>query len=102
MMTTATATSAIDIGTLIVQTPGVCGGRSRIEGTRITVQNIAIDRNSGLTPEEIAAERITLTLAQVHAALAYYYPNKEAMDAEIAAYFKECDRKEAEYMAGKR
>ena len=63
---------------------------------------VAIDRNSGLTPEEIAAERITLTLAQVHAALAYYYANKEAMDAEIAAYFDECDRKQAEYMAGKR
>lgn len=87
-----TATNAIDIGTLIVQTPGVCGGRPRIAGRRITVQNIVIDLNSGLTPEEIVAERTTLTLAQVHAALAYYYANKEAMDAEIAAYFEECDR----------
>lgn len=29
-----------DIGTLIVQTPGTCGGRPRIAGTRITVHTI--------------------------------------------------------------
>ena len=99
-MTSATATSAIDIGTLIDRNPDIHRGTPILAGTGVTVRRIAIESNSGLTPEEIAAERITLTLAQVHAALAYYYANKEAMDAEIAAYFKECDRKEAEYMAG--
>ncbi|NER39151.1 MAG: DUF433 domain-containing protein [Oscillatoria sp. SIO1A7] len=70
-----TATTAIDIGTLIVQTPGVCGGRSRIAGRRLSVQQVAVLYKEGLSPEEIAEEFDSLTLAQVHAALAYYYAN---------------------------
>ena len=88
--------TAIDIGTLIVQTAGVCGGRPRIAGTRVTVQNIAIDFNAGIKPEDIVAERINLTPAQVYAALAYYYANKETIDSEIATYYQEMDRLEIE------
>lgn len=90
-----------DIGTLIVSTPGTCGGRPRIAGTRITVMNIAIDTNAGMSPEDIIEQKPHLTLAQVYGALAYYYANKEQIDAEIVAYYEECDRLEAEYMAGK-
>ena len=90
-----------DIGTLIVSTPGTCGGRTRIAGTRITVMNIAIDTNAGMRPEDIIEQKPHLTLAQIHGALAYYYANKEQIDAEIVAYYEECDRLEAEYMAGK-
>jgi uncharacterized protein (DUF433 family) len=79
--------TAIDIGTLIVQTPEICGGRPRIAGTRITVQNVAIDFNAGMQAEAIVSERTHLTQAQVYAALAYYYANKETIDAEIAAYY---------------
>ena len=92
--------TAIDIGALIVQTPGICGGRPRIAGTRITVQNIAIDFNAGMKPESIVAERTHLTQAQVYAALAYYYANKEAIDAEIAAYYEEFEHLEVEYQSG--
>jgi len=88
-----------DIGTLIVRTPGTCGGRPRIAGHRITVHNIAIEFNAGMKPEDIVAERAQLTLAQVYAALAYYYANKEAIDAEIASEIEEYDRLEAEYRA---
>ena len=88
-----------DIGTLIVRTPGTCGGRPRIAGHRITVHNIAIDFNAGMKPEDIVAERAQLTLAQVYAALAYYYANKEAIDAEIASEIEEYDRLEAAYRA---
>jgi uncharacterized protein (DUF433 family) len=63
--------------------------------------NIAIDSNAGMTPEEIVEERTHLTLAQVHGALAYYYANKEQIDADIAAYYEECQRLEAEHRAGK-
>ena len=45
--------AAINIGTFIVKPPDVCGGRPRIAGTRVTVQNIAIDFNAGMNPEEI-------------------------------------------------
>jgi uncharacterized protein (DUF433 family) len=44
-------TTTVEIGTLIVTTPGTCGGRPRIAKARITLENIAIDFNAGLTPE---------------------------------------------------
>ena len=88
-----------DIGTLIVRTPGTCGGRPRIAGHRITVHNIAIDFNAGMKPEDIIAERPQLTLAQIYAALTYYYANKEAIDAEIAVEIEEYEHLEAEYRA---
>jgi uncharacterized protein (DUF433 family) len=88
-----------NIGTLIVQTPEVCGGRPRIAGHRITVQNIAIDFNAGMKPEDIISEKPYLTLAEVYAALAYYYANQEAIDADIMAEDVEFDRLEAEYKA---
>ena len=89
-----------DIGTLIVSTPDTCGGRPRIAGTRISVQNIVIDCRAGMTPEQIVEAKPHLNLAQVHAALAYYYANKEQIDADIAAYHEECERLEAEHRAG--
>ncbi len=67
----------------IETTPGVCGGRPRIAGHRITVQNIVIwhDR-MGRSPDEIAAE-YDLDLADVHAALAYYFDHRDEMDRSI-------------------
>ncbi|HIK11459.1 MAG TPA: DUF433 domain-containing protein [Oscillatoriaceae cyanobacterium M33_DOE_052] len=90
-----------DIGTLIVSTPGTCGGRPRIAGTRISVMNIAIDTNAGMRPEDIIEQKPHLTLAQIYGALAYYYANKEQIDAEIAEEDAEWKRLEAEYGWGK-
>jgi uncharacterized protein (DUF433 family) len=39
----------------------------------------------GLTPEEIVAKIEHLTLAQIHAALAYYHANRDEIDSDIAA-----------------
>lgn len=94
-------TTAVDIGTLIVRTPGTCGGRPRIAGTRMSVRSIAIDYKAGMTPEKIAEEFPHLTLAQIYAGLAYYHANKDEVEAEIVAYYEECKYLEAEYMAGK-
>ena len=38
----------------------------------------------GMTPEEIALEYPHLTLAQVHAALAYYHVNRDEIEADLA------------------
>jgi uncharacterized protein (DUF433 family) len=92
-------TTAIDIGTLVVQTPRFCGGRPRIDGHRITVHNIAIDFNAGMRPEDIVDAKPQLSLAQVFAALTYYHANKESIDAEIADDQKQYVRLEAEYGA---
>jgi uncharacterized protein (DUF433 family) len=54
----------------------------------------------GMKPEEIIAEIPHLNLAQVHAALAYYYAHKEQIDADIAAGEAECQRLANEHKAG--
>lgn len=90
----------VDIGTLIVKTPQVAGGRPCIAGTRMTVQNIVMDSQADLSPQDIVAEYPHLSLAQVYAALAYYYANQEAMDREIASYQAECNALETKWMSG--
>jgi hypothetical protein len=39
---------------------------------------------TGLTPEEIATQYGHLSLAQVHAALAYYHANPEEIEVDLA------------------
>jgi len=85
-------TTTTEIGTMIVCTPGICGGRPRIVNSRITVKNIVIDYQAGMTPEEILEDKPHLNLAKIYTALAYYYANKQEIDAEITAYYKKCDR----------
>lgn len=86
------STTLTDIGTLIISTPGICGGRPRITGTRMSVMSIAIDYNAGMTVEEILREFPHLNLGQIYAALTYYHVNKSSIDQEIMAYYEECDR----------
>lgn len=70
----------------IVSTPGICGGRPRIDGHRIQVEDIAIwHERMGMSPDQIVSEHPSITLADVHAALAYYYENRERIDADIEA-----------------
>ena len=66
--------------------PTVCGGSPRITGTRFSVRNV-VDYvlHQGLTPEELRAAFPHLTLAAIYDALAYYYDNRDDIDAEIKA-----------------
>jgi uncharacterized protein (DUF433 family) len=64
--------------------PGFCGGKPHIAGHRIKVQHIAAwHEQCGMSPDEIVAEHPGLSLAEVHAALAYYYDHREVIDADI-------------------
>jgi uncharacterized protein (DUF433 family) len=67
--------------------PGVRGGRACIDGTRISVMDIVTLERMGLRPEDMRTQFSSrpLTLAEVHAALTYYYDHK----AEIDACFEE-------------
>jgi uncharacterized protein (DUF433 family) len=68
----------------IDKTAGVAGGKPRIAGHRITVQNIALWHETlGKSADEIADE-YDLTLADVYAALAYYFDHKAEIDASRA------------------
>jgi uncharacterized protein (DUF433 family) len=70
----------------IVRTPDTCGGKPRIAGTRIQVKHLVVMHyRQGMSPDDIVSELPHLTLADVHAALAYYHDHREAINAEIAA-----------------
>ena len=71
------------IASHIEVTPGIAGGKPRIAGHRITVQNIAIwHERLGLSADEIATE-YELSLTDVYAALAYYHDHREEIDRSI-------------------
>jgi uncharacterized protein (DUF433 family) len=58
--------------------------RAYIRGTRVRVQDVYVDAEvSGKTPDEIVAAFPHLSLAQVHAALAYYFDHRDAILNEI-------------------
>ncbi|MCO6458890.1 MAG: DUF433 domain-containing protein [Pirellulaceae bacterium] len=79
------------LDSLLVRTPGVCGGRIRIGGTRITVHRIAVLYKQGQNAEEVARTYPHLSLGQVYAALAYYHANRDEVEAELAADDAEYD-----------
>ncbi len=74
----------LEIGSFIVASNEVRGGRPRIAGTGVTVQRVVRWYRLGLTPEEIVDRIEHLNLAQVFAALAYYHANQTLVEAEIA------------------
>jgi uncharacterized protein (DUF433 family) len=64
-------------------TPGIAGGKPRIVGHRVTVQTIVIwHEHLGKTADEICAE-YDLALADVYAALAYYFDHRDEIDQNI-------------------
>ncbi len=68
---------------LITTSPEVRGGRPCIAGTGLRVIDIVIATIfHHRTPGEIASD-YEITLAQVHAALAYYYEHKTELDEDV-------------------
>lgn len=79
------ADSPVDVGTLITRTSGVQGGKPCLAGTRIRVQTIATMAAQGLDANGILSELPHLDLARIHAALAYYYANRDDIEGDLAA-----------------
>src|SRR3954469_24355868 len=72
----------------ITSTPGVCGGRPCIAGHRIRVQDIyAWHELQGRSPDEIVSSFPQITLADVYAALSYFWDNRD----EILSQMKQQD-----------
>ena len=64
-------------------TTGTCGGKPRIAGHRITVQQIVVwHERMGRSVDEIATE-YDLDLSDVYAALAYYFDHRAEIDRAI-------------------
>lgn len=78
--------TAYDVTTAhITQTPGVCGGKPCIAGRRIRVQDIYVWHElNGMSVDEIA-NQYDLTLAQIYAALTYYFDHIEEIQADVKA-----------------
>lgn len=72
------------LGSLIAQSPEICGNRPHLAGTQITVGQVATLWKWGQTPEEIVEILSDLTLAQVYGALAYYHRNRMEIEDQIS------------------
>jgi uncharacterized protein (DUF433 family) len=68
----------------ISKTPGVCGGRTCISGHRVRVLDIVSwHEHLGMTADEIVAHVPTISLADVYAALSYYFDHMEEIQQEM-------------------
>jgi len=88
----------------IEQDPAVRGGKACIAGTRIAVKDIVGLTRQGMRPEEMLEyfSSRPLTLAEVHAALTYYYDHQGEVDAELAAdqgWEERHEQAKAEYLS---
>ncbi len=77
--------ATIDIGELLYTREGYREGRPCLAGTGITIHVIAAAYLQGMSAEEIFADRPHLTLAGIHAALAYYHAHRVEVDADFEA-----------------
>lgn len=82
----------------IVRNPRIFGGKPIIGKHRISVHDIAALIHQGYTAEQIASEELypDLTLAEVYAALHYYYDHKEEVDRELDEESAELKRRAQE------
>src|SRR5215831_4571737 len=68
----------------ITRAASICGGKARISGHRIRVMDIVILYDQmGLSPAQIVEELPTISLSDVHSALAYYYDHVDEIQDDI-------------------
>lgn len=67
-------------------------GVAWIDDTNVKVIEVALDHLAyGSSPEEIHSEYPHLSLAQIYAALSYYYDNQPEFDEEIESQLQEVE-----------
>jgi uncharacterized protein (DUF433 family) len=72
-------------------------GVAWIDDTNTKVIEVALDMIAhGWSPEAIHFQHTHLSLAQIHAALGYYYDHKSEMDAQIQRSAQEAARRQAQ------
>jgi len=98
----ATSTSKTTPYAHITKEPTVCGGNACIDGTRIRVMDVVCLLKEGHAPEQMLdVFSVSLTLGQVHAALAHYYDHREEIEAAFAEEDEidaETERRRAEHL----
>lgn len=69
----------------IVKTADTCGGKARIAGTRIRVQDIYVWHElQGRSVDQIIASFPQLNHSQVHAALSYFFAHPDEIRQQMA------------------
>jgi uncharacterized protein (DUF433 family) len=58
-------------------------GVAKLIGSRAKVMSIVMDQMNGYSPTEMHAHYPHVTMAQIHAALAYYYDHNAEVDSQI-------------------
>jgi uncharacterized protein (DUF433 family) len=67
-------------------------GVAWIAGANTKVIEVALDKIAyGWSPEEMHRQHSHLSMAQIHAALAYYYEHQAELDAEIERQYREVE-----------
>ena len=67
-------------------------GIAWIAGTKVKVTEVVLDKIAyGSSPEEIHFQHPSLSLAQIHGALTYYYENQDKVDEQIRRVLEESD-----------
>ena len=69
----------------LVRTPDICGERLRIDGSRMTVNQIVTLHQQGLTSPQIVEQYPQRTLSEIYGVLAWYHENKSQFDEELLA-----------------
>ena len=72
------------LDTTLVRTPGICGGRLRIDGTRMTVNQIITLYKQGLTAQQIIEQYPQRALREIYTVLAWYHDHQAEFDEELA------------------
>ncbi len=68
-------------------------GVAWVAGANTKVKEIVLDKLAyGWSPEEMHFQHPHLSMAQIHAALAYYYENQDKLDDEIRRDLEEVDQ----------
>ena len=90
----------VNIGRLIHSRADLHNGRPCLAGTGMTVHAVAARHMQGMSAKEILDQFPHLDLSRIHAALAYYYANKEQIEVELAADARLHDTLAAKYPHG--
>ena len=76
---------------LIAINPNIRRGRPHIVGTTVTVADVAIARIYHGQDADGIADWYSLSLAQVYAALSYYYDHKTEIDEQIRVQIRRAE-----------
>ena len=86
---------------LIAVSPDIRSGRPHIVGSTVTVSDVAVAHLYHRQDADGIAEWYGLGLAQVYAALAYYYDHKAEIDQQIRATILQSESMKEQRVGGK-